>query len=104
MINEIDCRLQNKVMAGSILLALSLLFFPAICFAGKISIGERAANSTVSMQVGDDLAISLTGNPTTGYIWEKVKGRKKILRGHGDYQYVADSTQAGFGRHIYLFF
>jgi inhibitor of cysteine peptidase len=80
-----------------VLVLLTPLFFPAISLAEKISLTESSPQSTVNLVVGDDLVITLTGNPTTGYIWEKVKSSKKIIRQDGDYQYTPNSNLLGAG-------
>jgi inhibitor of cysteine peptidase len=97
MMKYINRRQAYGAIAALILVVLALLLFPAIGFAEKISLAESSAQSTVNLTAGDDLVITLPGNPTTGYIWEKIKGGKKILQQQGDYQYTPSSSLMGAG-------
>lgn len=102
MVNRINGRLGYEAIAMGVLVLLTPLFFPAIGLAEKVSLTESSAQSTVNLSAGDDLVITLTGNPTTGYIWEKVKGSKKMLQQQGDYQYTTSGSQVGAGG-IFIF-
>jgi inhibitor of cysteine peptidase len=102
LVNHINGRSGYKAIAMGVLVLLTPLFFPAISLAEKISLTESSAQSTVNLMLGDDLVITLTGNPTTGYIWEKVKGSKKMLQQQGDYQYTKSGSKLGAGG-IFIF-
>lgn len=71
------------------------LIFPA--HAEKISLRESAHQHIIKMKTGDNLEIILEGNPTTGYIWEKVEGDNTILSQQGDYEYIPTKLLAGSG-------
>jgi predicted secreted protein len=102
MIKWINGRPAHRAIAAGILAVLTLLLLTAICLAERIRLAESSAQSTVNLMAGDDLVITLTGNPTTGYIWEKVKDNKKILQQQGDYQYISSSSRVGAGG-IFIF-
>ncbi len=55
---------------------------------------EADAGSSVELQVGDKLEVTLPGNPTTGFTWEVGGGDPAILRPSGEAEFQADSTAA----------
>ena len=68
----------------------------------EISIGQDAAGSTVALRQGQRLAVTLSANPTTGYIWEQVPGAEAILARQGDAKFTPESAKIGAGG-IYRF-
>lgn len=89
---------KNKVLvSGIIILTVCwVLAFPS--FAEKISLTKSDNRSSIKMATGDNLEIALDGNPTTGYVWEKVEGDNAILPGQGDYKYTpAEPSLVGSG-------
>lgn len=52
---------------------------------------------TVTLEKGQQLVISLEGNPTTGYNWELVEFDETILRQVGEPEYKSDSMLIGSG-------
>jgi inhibitor of cysteine peptidase len=101
MLDHIDSKPGCRAIAAGAALLLILLF-SAACFAETITLGESSQQSTVYAAIGDELKITLSGNPTTSYIWEKVKSSKKIIRQDGDYQYTPNSNLLGAGG-IFIF-
>ena len=63
----------------------------------EISIGQDAAGSTVALRQGQRLAVTLSANPTTGYIWEQVPGAEAILARQGDAKFTPESAKIGAG-------
>jgi len=63
----------------------------------EISLDQGAAGSTVALAPGQRLAVSLQGNPTTGYIWETVPGAESVLARQGDPQFTSASDKLGAG-------
>jgi inhibitor of cysteine peptidase len=49
------------------------------------------------LKTGDELELTLPGNPTTGYTWQRVAGDEKILVQQGDYKYTPDTKLIGSG-------
>lgn len=88
IINYVYRTTRYKV-ALSVISALAVcwgLVFPG--YAAKISKTESAHQHNVKMKAGDTLEIALEGNPTTGYVWERVEGDNVILSPQGDYKYI----------------
>ena len=88
---------KKALVSGIIALTVcGALIFPA--YAGKISLTQSAHQRNIKMNTGDRLEIALEGNPTTGYIWEKVEGDNAILPPQGDYKYTpAEPLLVGSG-------
>ncbi|PKN70734.1 MAG: hypothetical protein CVU52_08855 [Deltaproteobacteria bacterium HGW-Deltaproteobacteria-10] len=82
-------RIAKKKAGVSGIIALAVcwtLTFPA--YAKEINLTSADHQRIIKMNVGDRLEITLEGNPTTGYVWEKVEGDNEILLRQGDYQYT----------------
>ena len=95
---------KNKAVASGIIAATvyCALTFPA--HAEKISLKESAHQHIIKMKTGDNLEITLEGNPTTGYIWEKTEGDNTILSPQGDYKYVpAKPSVCSGGKFVFTF-
>jgi inhibitor of cysteine peptidase len=88
IINYIYRMTQNRSVALIIIAAMACWSLIVPAWAEKISLTEAVSPSDIKMNIGDDLEITLEGNPTTGYIWEKVEGDNKILSPQGDYKYT----------------
>ncbi len=56
---------------------------------------EKDANSTVPVKVGDVLAVSLDGNPSTGYNWELAPGEYPLLQQVGQAEYFGGKAMPG---------
>ncbi|OPY84992.1 MAG: Chagasin family peptidase inhibitor I42 [Smithella sp. PtaU1.Bin162] len=99
------CRiLKNKpVICGIIALIIcSIPGSPAA--AGKISLTEADNRRAVEINAGDDLEVILTGNPTTGYVWESVEADQVILPSRGGYKYTPASAMVGSaGQFVFSF-
>ncbi len=76
------------------LLALVACVMPG---SGPVQLTAKDAGSTVHVKQGATVAVSLDGNPTTGYIWEVAPGSGNLLAEQGDPQFVADSNSLGSG-------
>jgi len=91
--------LMRKVTA--ILLAMATLSCAAPGGSGAgtqpaaVAIDKNAAGSTVELRPGQRLAVTLPGNPTTGFAWEMVPGDTgSILASQGRVQFTATSPGA----------
>jgi inhibitor of cysteine peptidase len=60
-----------------------------------IPIDRNAAGSTVELRPGQRLAVTLAGNPTTGFVWEMTPGAGAILASQGEAQFTAAGSGAG---------
>ena len=88
------------------LLIPSLCAMLAACSANAVHTALTAtdAGSTVNMNVGATLEISLQGNPTTGYTWELAPDGQDLLVQEGEAQFRADSSLLGSGGIVTLRF
>ena len=41
---------------------------------------EKDSGTSVSLHVGDRLEVTLEGNPSTGYTWQKISGGERVLK------------------------
>lgn len=65
-------------------------------------VDENNNNGTVELEVGDQLEITLPGNPTTGYEWTIGAVDKAILLPQGEPEYKPESEALGAGGHYTL--
>jgi inhibitor of cysteine peptidase len=72
--------------------------------AKSVAVGEKDANSTVSLRVGDTLEVVLEGNPTTGYQWERETADDSIVKQVGDPEFNPDTSALGSGGKVTLRF
>jgi predicted secreted protein len=91
---------------------LQALLIPSVCAvlaacsanADHTALTAADAGSTVNMNVGATLEISLQGNPTTGYTWELAPDGQELLVQDGEAQFKAESTLLGSGGLVTLRF
>jgi inhibitor of cysteine peptidase len=97
IINYIYQLTKNRAVVSGIIAIIVCwsLTFPV--YAEKISLTPLAYQTNIKMNVGDNLEIALEGNPTTGYVWEKVEGDNTILFPQGDYEYTPAKPLVGSG-------
>jgi inhibitor of cysteine peptidase len=69
-----------------------------------VEIGQAQAGSVIELKTGDQLQLSLEGNPTTGYSWEVAELDPNILKLNGEPQFQADSSALGSGGKMVLRF
>jgi inhibitor of cysteine peptidase len=60
-------------------------------------IGAADAGSTVELQIGDVILLSLEGNPSTGYGWNVVQGAPAVVRLIGEPSFTLASDALGAG-------
>jgi len=71
---------------------------PSFAADGKGQVlGETDAGKTVNLQPGQQVHIVLSGNPTTGYVWELAQADQKLLKSLGQPKYKAGSKAIGSG-------
>ena len=74
----------------SVLIALFLLFsFPV--YAATIEVTEKDNGAALKLQPGDQVAVRLPGNPTTGYTWELAAVSVDILEPGLEPEFARDS-------------
>ena len=60
-------------------------------------LGDSDNGRTVTLNIGNELEIALSGNPTTGYTWQLVAVNAQILAQDRDPVYYANSDATGAG-------
>ena len=83
-----------RVLIG--LLGLFLLAaLPAA--AATIELTEKDNGTVIKVQIGDQIKVTMPGNPTTSYTWELAAIRADILEPGLEPEYVRNSTLPGAG-------
>jgi inhibitor of cysteine peptidase len=62
-----------------------------------VNVNESQNGSSVDLQTGDILVITLDGNPTTGYQWEMLPNPDGIVELQGDPEYKSGGNLVGSG-------
>jgi inhibitor of cysteine peptidase len=62
-----------------------------------VRLTDADTGSSVQLRQGQDLEVTLQGNPTTGYTWEVLPGAETILEQQGEPKYEAESNLLGAG-------
>lgn len=87
------------VLFGVALLAVGAIVLAHIEQAGSapVALGPADARSSVALEVGGELTISLPANPSTGYSWVVSSTNPAILTQIGDPEFSAKSDLIGAG-------
>jgi inhibitor of cysteine peptidase len=88
-----------RLFAG---IVLALVLATAACGGdggggGDIELTEADSGGSVEASVGDEITISLAGNPTTGYTWNVLQPRNADVVAFDDRDYEAESDAVGAG-------
>lgn len=90
---------RKVVIAAAALLALILILL--IFFTGsprELQLTAADNRSSIELQPGQRLRITLTANPTTGYTWAILEPTDdRILRQLGEIEFEPESTLVGAG-------
>ena len=62
-----------------------------------VNLTEENDGETITLKVGQEVHVLLTGNPTTGYMWEAQEVEAAMLRPVGEAAYTAASDALGSG-------
>lgn len=99
---------RNATVHIPLLLVLGVTMVLSGCqnpfVTGPTQLTEKDAGRTVEMKAGDTLQVTLEGNPTTGYDWERASGDEAVLEQLGASTYKADSDLIGSGGQVTLRF
>jgi inhibitor of cysteine peptidase len=81
------------------IVAWILLFILLSGCTGKstVNVNESQNGTSIDLQTGDMLVITLDGNPTTGYQWEMQPNTDGIVELQGDPEYNSGGNQVGSG-------
>jgi inhibitor of cysteine peptidase len=89
---------QFTMDKGAIALLLVAVVLAAVSgCAAKSALALEAKDNgrQIELEKGQTLAISLEGNPSTGYTWEMVESEGSILRQVGEIEFKAESDLVG---------
>jgi inhibitor of cysteine peptidase len=64
---------------------------------GDIELTDADSGGSVEASVGDEITISLAGNPTTGYTWNVLQPQNADVVAFDDRDYEAESDAIGAG-------
>lgn len=83
----------------SVLVSLAALLVAACALPGNtmLTIGEKDANREITLRPGDQLAIVLEANVTTGYTWVVAASDVGVVKQVGEPQYRSESSAVGAG-------
>jgi inhibitor of cysteine peptidase len=82
--------------AFALLLVAVVLAAVSGCAAkSALALEAKDNGSQIQLEKGQTLAISLEGNPSTGYTWEMVESEGSILRQVGEIEFKAESDLVG---------
>lgn len=83
------------------LISLSVFFLGLVSGCSQngksVAIGKEENGTALEVKVGDEIAVTLEGNPTTGYTWEWLGEEAPILSAVGEPDYKSDSKLIGSG-------
>lgn len=97
--------MNRRILLTVVALVFLLLIMGSCRRASKSMIlTESDAGKTAEMSIGDELAITLVGNPSTGYGWEVVPVEGAVLEPVGEPEFEADSDLVGAPGKITLHF
>ncbi|MCE5260054.1 MAG: protease inhibitor I42 family protein [Chloroflexi bacterium] len=71
-----------------------LLMLAAGCGGSEIKLGAADSGSSLKLSPGQVMAVTLEGNPSTGYGWYVVGELPDILEQQGEPEFVADAGSA----------
>ena len=90
--------MKDKIAFLTQILVLSLGIFAAGCSGtSDVQISAEDAGTTIALQTGQMLLITLESNPTTGYSWHVAEIDESVLRLQGDPAFQSESDLAGAG-------
>ena len=83
----------NKIQPVVFALLVSLLVLTTGCGARQVRLSAADEGKQVTIHTGEQLVISLDGNPTTGYTWEAQDLDASLFRQVGEVKF--DSSSPG---------
>jgi len=85
-------RVQRKLI---VMLGVILMMAFSCVRAGGRTIRAGDAGEEIELRKGHTLAVSLAGNPSTGYTWEAVELDETVLRQIGEPSFKPESKKVG---------
>jgi inhibitor of cysteine peptidase len=90
MVNK--SRVQRKLI---VMFGVVLLVAFSCARSGGPTLHASDDGEQIELQKGETLAVSLEGNPTTGYTWEVVEVDEQVLRQIGEPAFTPESEAVG---------
>ena len=90
MVNR--ARVQRKLI---VMFGVVLLLAFSCARSGGPTLHASDDGEEIELQKGQTLAVSLEGNPTTGYTWEAVEIDEQVLRQIGEPAFTPESEAVG---------
>lgn len=85
----------DKGAIALLLVAVVLAAFSGCATKTALALEAKDNGRQIELEIGQTLAISLEGNPSTGYTWEMVESEDSILRQVGEIEFEAESDLVG---------
>lgn len=79
-------------VAVACLLCVSLV--TSACAPSAVEVGVSADGTAVELRQGQELAVTLESNPSTGYSWQVVSGANGVVEQVGEPRFEAPSGEA----------
>lgn len=98
--------MSRSTLLGTIVVVVLLVVIGAVFLirSGPLVITEADAGETIELEVGQEFAVTLEGNLTTGYTWEMVTAERAVVEQVGEADFESESNRVGAGGHITLNF
>lgn len=87
---------MKKLMFSAVMI-IAFMFSAAACSSNNVEIGAEANGTTIDLETGQKLVISLESNPTTGFDWEVSEIDDAVITKSGDSEFTAESDLIGAG-------
>ena len=99
-------RLWGFALVLAVIITLGGVFLVARSPAGgtPVNLTEADAGKTIQLHPGDTLIVTLDGNPTTGYMWERENNDDGVLVQVGDPEFQPASQALGGSGKVLLRF
>jgi inhibitor of cysteine peptidase len=92
-----------KILLNACLFVMMFLVSAVSCQA--LDLADRDNGGEFFLAPGETLTLTLSGNATTGYLWDIGPSDRKILRQEGEPVFIPDSDRIGSGgKFVFRFF
>ena len=89
-------RTKTIIVAAGGAIGLVLIIALALTFGTQtVKVSETDAGAEFTLKIGDELQVTLAGNPTTGYIWTTAEIDEAVLEQVGDPEFDPDTDLLG---------
>lgn len=95
MLKRLEQLALGKGAVVLLLVAVALMAVSGCAAKPALALEGKDNGRQIELQKGQTLAISLEGNPSTGYTWEMAESEGSILRQVGEIEFKAESDLVG---------